>query len=127
MIKLHPKSVRLANDSNEIGVLRFSWAYTLTIEALHEMCTGEGGVLARLRAIDPEFLELKPEAFPEQNDVRTHFLRYKELAHHLEPRMQVGVPKKTSAGQALSEVHMELAQLLWDIHRDFSYFMQSDA
>ena len=127
MMKHHPKSVRLAHDDPRAGVLRFSWAYTLTIEALHVMCTGTGVVRDRLLAIDPEFLKLKPEAFPEQEDVREHVLRFQELVHHLERRPQATESEASTPDRSSSEELEQMAQLLWEIHRDFSHFMQSDA
>jgi hypothetical protein len=127
MIKHHPKSVRLAHDDPRAGVLRFSWAYTLTVETLHVMCTDAGAVRERLLAIDPEFMKLKPEDFPEEEDVREHFIRFQSLVHHLEtPRQEIN-----SAGpnrdRPSSEASEQMAQLLWEIHRDFSRFMQGDA
>ena len=127
MIKHHLKSVRLARDDPRAGVLRFSWAYTLTIETLHVMCTGTGAVQDRLLAIEPEFLKLKPEDFPEQEGVREHVLRFQELVHHLERRDQAVDSEASATDLSLSEALEQMAQLLWEIHRDFSRFMQSDA
>ena len=127
MIKYSPKSVRLAHDDPRAGVLRFSWSYTLTIEALHVMCTGAGNVRDRLLTIDPEFMKLKPEDFPEQEEVREHVLRFQELVPHLEHRRQAIEAEASTPDWSSSEELEQMAQLLWEIHRDFSHFMQSDA
>jgi hypothetical protein len=54
--------------------LRYSWPYTLCIEALHELATQPGDARIRVKAIDPEFYSLSESDFPEPRGARQRFL-----------------------------------------------------
>lgn len=109
------------------GVLRYSRAYTLTIEALHTLSCGAGGMRERLRQIDPEFFSLEPEALPEAEGVRESFVRLKQLATRFEPRGSYEGRIVATIEQSHHSKLKAITQLIWDIHRDFSQYMQSDA
>jgi hypothetical protein len=55
-------------------ILRYSWPYTLCIEALHELATRPGDARARVKAIDPEFYSRSESDFPERRDARQRFI-----------------------------------------------------
>jgi hypothetical protein len=116
----HPSLPRL-------GVLRYSRAYTLTIEALHTMCCGSGNTRERLQEVDPEFFSLRPEELPKEEGVQAHFIEFQQLATRLEGRWS----GEGSVAATLDQSHhtnlKQMAQLLWDIHRGFSQYMQSGA
>ena len=122
-----PNSKRIMSADARGGALRFSWAYTLTIEALHIMCTGAGALRHRLASIDPQFLKLGCEDFPEQEGVRERFSHFQTLVRQLQPRHEVQGTEAPTSKHPSSEALEQMAQLLWEIHRDFSRFMQSDA
>jgi hypothetical protein len=127
MIKTHRKPKAIIGGDATAAVLRFSWAYTVTIEALHVMCTSTGAVRHRLASIDPEFLKLALEDFPEQEGVRERFGQFQTLVRQLQPRHEVLGTVASTSNPPSSAALEKMAQLLWDIHRDFSHFMQSDA
>ena len=127
MIGNNPNSNRIMSADARGGVLRFSWAYTQTIEALHLMCTGTGALRHRVASIDPQFLTLECEDFPEQEGVRERFGQFQTLVRQLQPRHQVLGTEALTSKHPSSEALEQMAQLLWEIHRDFSHFMQSDA
>ena len=127
MTKGNPKSKRIMSADARGGVLRFSWAYTLAIEALHVMCTGTGALRHRLASIDPQFLTLGCEDFPEQEGVRERFGQLQTLVRQLQPCHEVLGTEAPTSKHPSGETLEQMAQLLWDIHRDFSHFMQSDA
>ena len=127
MIKSNPKSKRIMSADARGDVLRFSWAYTLTIEALHVTCTDAGALRHRLASIDPLFLKLGSEDFPEQEGVRERFGQFQTLVRQLQPRHEVLANEAPTSRHPSNEALEPMAQLLWEIHRGFSHFMQSDA
>lgn len=122
----HPKLIRMNSDDPGLGALRYSRAYTLTIEALHTMCCASGSMRERLQQIDPEFFALMPNDLPENEGVRASFEELHRLATQLEPRWQ----EEGRVSATLEPSHhtklKEMAQRVWEIHRDFSRYMQSD-
>ena len=108
-------------------LLRFSWSYTLTIEALHVMCTDAGALRQRLASIDPQFLTWGSEDFPEEEGVRERFGQFQTLVRKLQPRHGILGTEAPTSKHPSSEALEQMAQLLWEVHRDFSHFMQSDA
>ena len=127
MPELHPKSIRMKSDDSRLGALRYSRAYTLTIEALHTMCCEAGTMRERLQQVDPEFFALKSDDLPESEDVRTSFEQFHQMAARLEPRWKEEGQFTATLGQSHHTNLKAMAQLVWDIHRDFSRYMQSDA
>ena len=127
MKALHPNSIRMKRDDPRLGVLRYSQAYTLVIEALHTMCCESGSMRERLQQIDPEFFALKPEDLPESEGVRASFEELANLAMQLEPSKQDEGRVSANLNQSQHTRLEAMAQLVWNIHRDFSRYMQSDA
>jgi hypothetical protein len=127
MIRSSPNSKHVMSPDARGGEFRLSWAYTLTIEALHVMCTGEGAVHQRLALIDPEFLKLECEDFPEQEGVRERYGQFQKIVRQFQPLHEVLGTEAPTSKHPSSEALEQMAQLLWEIHRDFSHFMQSDA
>jgi len=108
-----------------LGTLRYNRAYALTIEALHTMCCQSGRTRERLQKIDAEFFALNAEGFPEGEGVRTSYEDLRAIATSLEQRCE-GDGRITSSLAQLHHTKLaKVAQLLWDIHRDFSRYMQS--
>jgi len=81
----------------------------------------------RLRNIDSEFFLLEPEALPEAEGVRENFVKLKQLATRFEPRGSYEGRVVATIEQLHHSKLEAMAQLMWDIHRDFSQYMQSDA
>jgi hypothetical protein len=113
-------------DHPRLGVLRYSRAYTLTVEALYTMCCEPGSMRERLQKVDLEFFSLYAEDFPEQEGVRASYERLRSLVISLEPRREGEGRIASSLAQRAHAQLAEVAQLLWETHRDFSLYMQTD-
>jgi hypothetical protein len=117
----------MKSDDPRLGALRYSRAYTLTIEALHTLCCASGSTRERLQQVDPEFFALRPNDLPENEGVRASFEKLHRLATRLEPRWKEEGKVSATLAQSHHTKLKEMAQLVWDIHRGFSRYMQSDA
>jgi hypothetical protein len=105
--------------------LRYIWPYTLCIEALHELATQPGDARIRLKAIDPEFYSLSELDFPEHRGARQRFM---ELCASLGV---VGIALNPSdVATKLAALTVEdagvIAQKIWELHREFSHYMDGD-
>lgn len=127
MNELQPSTVRLSKNDPRLGVLRYSRAYTLSIEALHTLCCGRGNVRSRLQAIDIEYYCLRDEDVPDAGEIRTKVDRLRRLATHVSPRWEGEGNLQATLGTAHYTVLERIAQLAWDFHREFSEYMQRDA
>ncbi|MCP5154414.1 MAG: hypothetical protein H6983_09635 [Ectothiorhodospiraceae bacterium] len=105
------------------SILKYSRAYTLTIEALETLCCSPGPMRERLGRIDREFFQLGPESLPAEGGVRENFQILKNLVgkhegHH---------PRERSVEATLARAHhtvlSRMLRLVWAIHRDFSSYM----
>lgn len=106
-------------------VLRYSWPYTLSIEALHELATQPGDVHARVKAIDPEFYSLSESDFPERGGARQRFV---ELCALLGVAGTTLKPGDVAIRLAVLTVDGagDIAQKIWELHREFSRYMDGD-
>ena len=127
MTKQQSEATRSHLDNSPLGALRFSRAYTFTIEALHTMCCEAGTTRERLAKIDPEFFSLRPEDVPEGCGVRATFVELHGLATRLPPRWEGEGRIAATLGQSHHTKLRQIAQLIWEAHQNFSQFMQSDA
>jgi hypothetical protein len=121
------KRSRVTRDDPRLGSLQYGRAYTLAIEALHTMCCESGSMRERLQKVDPEFFALRPDDLPETEGVRASFVEFHELATRLEPRWPGDGVVAATLNQSHHTKLARMAQLVWDIHRDFSHYMQDDA
>ena len=110
-----------------MSVLRYSRAYTLTIEALHTLCCTPGAMRDRLAQIDPEFFVLSPDVFPEGEEVRDNFVKLYGLATRYEPRSDGEGRISATLARSHHSKLKEMLQLVWDLHRGFSQYMNSEA
>jgi hypothetical protein len=122
MPKLHPKSIRLSADDPRLGVLRYSWPWTLTVSALHTLATEPGELRTRLLGIDPEYFTLKEESFPEVADVRLNWRKVRALVTGASGLVEAQAAIQAAAPDALDQA----AQAIWEIHRDFGRYMEED-
>lgn len=106
-------------------VLRYSWPFTLCIEALHELATQPGDVCARVRAIDSEFYSLSESDFPEPRGARQRFV---ELCALLGVTGATPIPSAIATKLAALTVEDAgaIAQKFWELHREFSHYMDND-
>jgi hypothetical protein len=119
--------VKQRNVIAPLGVLRYSRAYTLSTEALHSLCCGRGNVRSRLQAIDIEYFCLDREALPDAGDIRANFERLHGLVNRVSPRWDGEGTLQATLATAHYTALEKAAQLVWDIHRELSEFMQRDA
>jgi hypothetical protein len=109
----------------DTNVLRYSWPYTLCIEALHELATQPGDACVRVKAIDPEFYSLSESDFPERHGARQRFMELCSLlgvaGTALNPRdVATRLAALTIDGAGV------VAQKIWELHREFSRYMDGD-
>jgi hypothetical protein len=106
--------------------LHYSRPYTLCIEALHELATQPGDARIRVKAIDPEFYSLSESDFPERHGARQ---RFKELCVLLGFAGTALNPSDVATRLAALTVDgaSVTAQKIWELHREFSRFMDGDA
>ena len=109
----------------DTNVLRYSWSYTLCIEALHELATQPGDARVRGKAIDPEFYSLSESDFPERHGARQKFM---ELCALLGVAGTAVNPSDVAA--TLADLTVDgagvVAQKIWELHREFSRYMDGD-
>lgn len=122
-----PESSRIKRDDPTLGALRYGRAYTLAIEALQTMCCASGSMRERLQQIDLEFYTLKPDDLPENEGVRKSFIQFHQLATRVAPRWAGEGKVAATLNQSRHTKLRQMAQLVWDINRDFSRYMNSDA
>lgn len=108
------------------GVLRYSTAYTLSIEALHTLCCENGNLRSRLAAIDSEYYSLRANDLPDHGSIRSNFASLCSMATESPPSH--GDDGRLAA--TLSAIRYtklkKIAQFVWDVHREFSEYMQGD-
>lgn len=108
-----------------LSSLRYSRAYTLTIEALHTMCCESGNTRERLKKIDPEFFSLRSEDVPERDGVRELVVELHRLVTHYPPRWEGDGVVAATLSQSHHTILKQMAQLIWDVHQKLSQYMQS--
>jgi hypothetical protein len=109
-------------DRMSLANLRYSRPFTLCIEALHTLCCVPGDIRERLKLVDQEFLFLKEGHFPDVDGIRDKYSELKQLLMGIEPKADEGRTAATVSRSKKSELE-RAAQLIWDIHRDFSHHM----
>lgn len=102
--------------------LLFRRSYELCVEAAQTLCCAHGDIRARLRILDPEFLVLHGEDFPEAGDIRVNFIELKKLLTRFDPKGDEGSVAATIS-RSKKPTLVQAAQKIWDIHREFSYYM----
>ncbi len=106
--------------------LRYQRAYSFTIDALHTLSCAPGGMKDRLKKIDLEFFTLSSNDLPESGEIREKFGRL----HDLVTSKEVRYPHEGRVAATLDQLHhtklTSIAQLIWDIHKEFSALMQND-
>lgn len=102
--------------------LLFRRSYGLCVEAAQTLCCAPGDIRARLRILDPEFLVLRGEDFPEASDIRVNFIELKKLLTRFDPKGDEGRVAATIS-RSKTPALVQAAQKIWDIHREFSYYM----
>ena len=111
--------MHLKADDPRLGVLRFSYTWTLTIEALHTLCTEPGDLRSRLLKVDPEYYALREESFPDLPDIRANWKKVLDV-----------MDRTTSRGESIEVIQGarldDCVQAIWEIHRDFGYYMQGE-
>jgi hypothetical protein len=119
--------MRVLVTNQPLGALRFSRAYTLSIEALHTLCCSNGNLRLRLEAVDPEYYLLASEQLPDFGAIRFKFAELKTLATKNDPRWEHDGWIPATLSTAHHTVLKKIAQLVWEIHREFSEYMHGDA
>jgi hypothetical protein len=113
-------------DNIRLEALRYQRAYSFTVSALHTLCCASGGMRDRLQQIDKEFFTLTTIELPERERLREKFRRLHELVtsnkidHLHEGRIAATI------GQLHHTKLKAIAQLIWNIHVEFSAFMMFD-
>lgn len=113
-------------DNIRLEVLRYQRAYSFTASALHTLCCASGGMRDRFQQIDKEFFTLTTIEVPEREGLREKFRKLHELVtsnkidHLHEGRIAATI------GQLHHTKLKVIAQLIWDIHVEFSVFMMFD-
>jgi len=126
MKQTNPSSARLSANDPRLGDLRYSRAYTQSIEALHALCCGRGNVRSRLEAIDLEYYSLKDTDLPETGEIRANFRKLRALSIRVSPRWEGDGRLPATLATTHYTALEKIAQLAWDIHREFSEYMQRD-
>ena len=105
---------------------KYRKSLTLCIEALHTLCVGPGELRSRLWSIDKEFFSLKPEQFPDAEQLRADMELLLGSVRTLQPRNDEGLINATISRARIR--HLEkVAQQIWDIHRKFAAYMNNAA
>lgn len=109
-----------------LETLRYQRAYGFTVDALHTLSCEHGGMRDRLQKIDLEFFTLRANELPESGEIREKFHRL----HVLATSKEVRYPHEGRVAATLDQLHhsklKSIAQLIWDIHTEFSAFMHSN-
>lgn len=117
---------RMTNRPIRVEALRYQRAYSFTVEALHTLCCSPGGMRDRLQKIDLEFFTLVTNDLPESGSLREKFSRL----HEAITSKNSPYPHEGRVIATLSQLHhtklKSIAQLIWEIHTEFSAFMQCD-
>lgn len=122
MKQLHTDTV-----NTQLGTLRYSRAYTLSIEALHTLCCGRGKIRSRLEAVDGEYYTLRTTDLPDFGTIRVNFENMHSLATSVSPRWAHDGRLSVTLSTVHYTVLEKIAQLVWDIHSEFSDYMGSFA
>ena len=117
----------MKSDDCRLVALRYSRAHTLLTEALHTLSCEPGGMRERLNQIDPEFFALRTEDLPEAEGLRASFAELRHLVTRLDPSTKDEGRVAATLRQSHHTKLKAMAQLIWNIHRDFPRYMQSDA
>lgn len=107
-------------------ILLFRRSYGLCVEAAQTLCCAPGDIRARLRILDPEFLVLHGEDFPEASNIRVSFIELKKLLTRFDPKGDEGRVAATIS-RSKKPTLVQAAQKIWDIHREFSHYMNHKA
>jgi hypothetical protein len=127
MKRLDHKPVTLKGDNQRLRDLRYSRAYTLSLEALHTLCCRRGNVRSRLQLIDAEYYSLRDTDLPDAGNLRSSFEKLLSLVTPMSPRWKGdGRIPATLAGAHYTALE-RAAQLVWEVHQEFSVYMQGDA
>jgi hypothetical protein len=119
----------LMKTTSPLGALQFSRAYTLSIEALHTLCCSSGNLRHRLSQIDPEYFSLEAAAYPEYENIQASVTELRGLVTRFDPLSPYAIGGRIAASIERSHYtkRTRMAQLIWDIHREFGSYMQRDA
>lgn len=106
--------------------MRYGRSYALCTDALQVLCCTRGNLRARLLLLDPEFLILREENFPEVRDIRTNFIELQKLLTRLDPKDDEGRITATISRSKTSTLE-QAAQKVLELYREFSYYMNHNA
>lgn len=73
--------------------------------------------------MDPEFWFSKDQDFPDADKIRANYTEVKQLMTGLDPQ---GDERRIVATISRSKRSRRAAQLIWNVHRDFSQFIDRD-
>ena len=107
-----------------MNIIRYSRPFSLTIEAIEALCVGRGDIRSRLLNIDSEFFVLKPNDFPDVEDLRDTVKRLQKTACQLEPKKDEGRLKATFERSQLKTLE-GIAQDIWSIYYEFNQYMNN--
>lgn len=119
--------MRIHMTNPSLGALRFSRSYILSTAALHTLCCSNGNLRSRLDAVDPEYFLLSSEQLPDFGAVRSNFAKLHSLATKNAPRWEHDGRLAATLSTAHHTALKKIAQLVWDVHREFSEYRQGDA
>lgn len=109
-----------------LEALRYQRAFSFTVDALHTLSCAPGGMRDRLQKIDLEFFTLSTSDLPKSGELQEKFGRLRGLVTSKEARY----PDEGRVAGTLDQLHhtklKSIAQLIWDIHTEFSAFMYCD-
>ncbi|HEU4603807.1 MAG TPA: hypothetical protein VFS24_17660 [Steroidobacteraceae bacterium] len=78
-----------------------------------------------MKLVDPEFWFLKDQDFPDPDQIRANYTEVKQLMTRLDPQGDEGRIVATISRSKRSNLE-RAAQLIWNMHRDFSQYMDRD-
>ncbi len=109
-----------------LEALRYQRAYSFTVDALHTLACAPGSMKARIQRINLEFFTLITNDLPENGELREKFSKL----HELVTSKKVRYPHEGRVAATLDQLHhtklKAIAELIWDIHKEFSVFMHRD-
>ena len=91
------------------------------------MCCSTGNTRERLKQIDLEFYTLRSDELPENNNIRSTFTELQSIATSQEPTWSGDGRIEATLATAHHTKLKKLAKLVWELHREFSEFMNSDS